>query len=357
MRIAVVGAGPAGLALASRIDAEVFEEHWEVGLPRHCTSLVSGKSAENLGVPRGVVLNKYDWLVATDLEGHYVYFRVKGGVYLLDRPGLEQRLAERVPSLRLGERVEAIRGRFLLTSAGARGPYDVIVLAEGAVRKFSRTYGHIVRLPGLQIDMRGDIGLEGITVVYNKKLSRSYFSWIVELDKGIYRVGLADTCCVVERLRKLVKLVRGEPIGKPFGGGVLAGPPVRRLVHGRIALVGDAAGLTKPLSGGGIIFALKSGVELGDALRLGRPSLYDERMRGVLLKLAAARLAYKLMYEKGFVHEALKILDKSEFLAVDYDDHVKTLTVALLTTPRAPIALAKALSSFLRSGSNSRLED
>ena len=43
MKVAVVGAGPAGLAFAGRYgDAEVFEEHLEVGLPRHCTSLVSG---------------------------------------------------------------------------------------------------------------------------------------------------------------------------------------------------------------------------------------------------------------------------------------------------------------------------
>lgn len=349
MRIAVVGAGPAGLAFASRVDAEVFEEHREVGLPRHCTSLVGGRSAENVGVPRGVVLNKYDWLVATDLEGHNVYFRIRDGVYLLDRPGLERKLAERVSSLRLGERVEGINGRYLLTSAGVRGPYDVIVLAEGASRRFSKAYGDVVRLPGLQVDVRSDIGLEGIVVVYNKKLSNSYFSWIVELDRGIYRVGLADVCCTVERLRKLVKLIRGEPIGKPFGGGVLAGPPVRRLVHGHIALVGDAAGLTKPLSGGGIILALRSGAELGDALRRGRPSLYDEKMRGALLKLAAAHLVYRLMYGRGFVHEALRIFNKAEFLALDYDDHVKTLAIALLSTHRAPQAVVKALSTLLRS--------
>ncbi|MEM3326132.1 MAG: hypothetical protein QXK63_01660 [Thermoproteus sp.] len=139
MRIAVIGAGPAGLSLASRIDAEVFEEHLEVGLPRHCTSLVSGVSAEGLGIPKGIVLNKYEDLLVTDLEGREVYFRVKGGVYLLDRPGLEQRLAERVGAIKLGERVEAIRGPYLYTSKGRHGPYDYIVVAEGALRRFSRT--------------------------------------------------------------------------------------------------------------------------------------------------------------------------------------------------------------------------
>lgn len=348
MRIAVIGAGPAGLSLASKIEAEVFEEHPEVGLPRHCTSLVSGTSAERLGIPKEIILNKYEDLLVTDLEGREVYFRVKGGVYLLDRPGLERRLAERAGAVRLGERVEDIRGPYLYTSKGRRGPYDFIVVAEGALRRFSKRYGEVTRLPGLQVDVKSGVGLHGITVVYNPKLSSSYFSWIVEIDRGIYRVGLADSCCTVEKLKKLVRLVRGEPVGKPFGGGVLAGPPVGRLVHGRIALAGDAAGLTKPLSGGGIVLAMRSGIALGEALRKGDPALYESEMKPITLRLKAARLAYRLLYQKKFVYKALEIFNKSEFLALDYDDHVKTLALALLTTRRAPYALASAIEYLVR---------
>ncbi|MEM3326133.1 MAG: hypothetical protein QXK63_01665 [Thermoproteus sp.] len=206
----------------------------------------------------------------------------------------------------------------------------------------------MTRLPGLQVDVKSGVGLHGITVIYNQKLSSSYFSWIVEIDRGIYRVGLADSCCTVDKLRKLVRLVRGEPIGKPFGGGVLAGPPVGRLIHGRVALVGDAAGLTKPLSGGGIILAMKSGIALGEALRRGDPTLYESEMKPIALRLRAARLAYELLYQRGFVYRALEIFNGSEFLALDYDDHVKTLALALLTTRKAPYALASAIEYLIR---------
>ncbi|MGC8973107.1 MAG: NAD(P)/FAD-dependent oxidoreductase [Thermoproteus sp.] len=343
MRVAVIGAGPAGLSLASRIDADVYEEHSEVGLPRHCTSLVSGRSAEEVGIPPDTVLNKYNELLVTDLQGHWIWFKVRDGVYLLDRPGLERRLSEGVPSLKLGVRVEAIRGQYVYTSAGRRGPYDYVAIAEGAVRRFSHIYGEVTRLPGLQVDVKSDIGLSGITVVYNKKLSEAYFSWIVEIDRGVYRVGLADRCCVVDKLRKLVKIVGGTPIGKPFGGGVLAGPPLKRLVYGNVALLGDAAGLTKPLSGGGIILAIKSGASFGEALRTGDPSAYEYSMRPTILRLSAARAVYELMYVKGFVHEALRIFHGSEFLAIDYDDHVKTLALAMATSRKAPRALVGAL--------------
>jgi len=59
VRIAVIGAGPAGLSVAAALKgAEVFEEHNAVGLPRHCTSLVSAVSAERVGIPREVVVRK-----------------------------------------------------------------------------------------------------------------------------------------------------------------------------------------------------------------------------------------------------------------------------------------------------------
>jgi digeranylgeranylglycerophospholipid reductase len=345
VKVAVVGAGPAGLAFAGRYgDAEVFEEHLEVGLPRHCTSLVSGRSAQVVGIPERLVLNKFDELVVTDLEGRRIYFGVRDKVYLIDRPGLERWLAERVLNIRLGEKVTAVRGGYVYTSGGRRyGPYDYVAVAEGSARRISSAYGHVVRLPGLQVDVKSDVGLRGITVVYNQKLSKAYFSWIVEIDKGLYRLGLADTCCTVDKLRKLVKLVRGTPVGKPFGGGVLAGPPLKRLVEGRTILVGDAAGLVKPLSGGGIILALRSGYAAADALARGRPLRYEEGALATRLRLRAAFAAFRVLYGQRLVDRLLAVLNGGDYVAVDYDDHLKTLLAAALTDPRAVVALKEAL--------------
>ncbi|ACB40848.1 NAD(P)/FAD-dependent oxidoreductase [Pyrobaculum neutrophilum] len=350
MRVAVVGAGPAGLSFASRFgDADVYEEHHEVGLPRHCTSLVGGGAARRAQLPNGVVLNQYRELLITDLQGHSIRFKLRDPVLLLDRPGLEQKLAEGVPRIHLGRKVVDIRGGYIHTADGSRrGPYDYIVVAEGAARRISRAYGHVVRLPGLQIDVRSDVGLHGITVVYNQRLSRAYFAWIVELDRGLYRVGLADLCCTVEKLNKLVKLVGGRPAGKPFGGGVLAGPPLRRLVEGRAVLVGDAAGLVKPLSGGGIALAVKSGRLAAEALAEGRPEGYEESTAALRLRLRAAFAAFRALYGWRLVDRLLRLLDGGEYVAVDYDDHVKTLAVAALLDRRslkAGVELLRYLAS------------
>ncbi|MGC9130532.1 MAG: NAD(P)/FAD-dependent oxidoreductase [Pyrobaculum sp.] len=345
MRVAVIGAGPAGLAFASRYrDAEVFEEHTEVGLPRHCTSLVSASSADRIGIPRSLVVAKYNQLTVTDLGGRLIRFRIKGGVYLIDRPGLEQSLASYVPRLNLGRKVVALGRGYIYTADGGRhGPYDYVILAEGFVRRFSSRLGHVVRLPGLQVDVKSGVDLPGITVVYNQKLSKAYFSWIVEIDRGVYRVGLADTCCVVEKLKKLVSLMRGSPVGKPFGGGVLAGPPLRRVAHGRYIAVGDAAGLVKPLSGGGILLALKSGGLAARAVEEGNPQLYEAATLSTRLRLRAAFAAFRLLYGMRLVDRALATLDGGDYVAVDYDDHVMTLATAALTDARSLLVLREAL--------------
>ncbi|MEM4962876.1 MAG: NAD(P)/FAD-dependent oxidoreductase [Pyrobaculum sp.] len=345
MKIAVVGAGPAGLSFAAVYkDVEVFEEHIQLGLPRHCTSLVSARSAEELGVSKRLILNKFYNLVLTNLEGANIYFRIRDGVYLLDRPGLENWLAERVSKIYIGERVVDIRGGYVYTSKGEkRGPYKYVVVSEGAVRRFSSRFGHVVRLPGLQIDVKSAVGLSDITVVYNQKISKSYFSWIVEIDRGLYRVGLADSCCVVEKLNKLIKLIRGEPVGKPFGGGVLAGPPLRRVVDRGLIFIGDAGGFVKPLSGGGIILALKTGRLAAEAVSIDKPEAYQYATAPLRLKLRTAFHAFRILYGGRLVDRLLEILKGGSYVAVDYDDHLRTLFTAALTDIRSLYAVKEFL--------------
>lgn len=347
--MAVVGAGVAGLSFAARFgDTDVFEEHAEVGLPAHCTGLVSEAALRLAEAPGDVVLNSYDELLITDLEGRSVHFKLRRRAYLIDRPGLDRRLAERARRLYLNKRVAMISRGYVYTSGGDRyGPYDYIVIAEGSARRLSSVYGHVVGLAGVQVDVKSDFELPGIAVVYNRKLSRAYFSWIVGLDRGLYRVGLADTCCVVERLGKLVKIIRGKAVRAPFGGTVLAGPPLRRLVFGRVILIGSAAGLVKPLSGGGVALAAQSGRAAAEALARDTPSLYERATTPLRLKLRLAFEAFRALYGMRLIDVLLHRLDGESFVAVDYDDHVKTLAAAALMGKRSLAAGTEALVRYL----------
>src|SRR5204862_6664645 len=60
--VVVVGAGPAGLYTALRtaeegLEVVVLEEHEDVGVPTHCTGLISGETNSLYKIPEDIVLN------------------------------------------------------------------------------------------------------------------------------------------------------------------------------------------------------------------------------------------------------------------------------------------------------------
>lgn len=70
--------------------------------------------------------------------------------------------------------------------------------------------------------------------------------------------------------------------GAPFGSTLGAGPLRQRSlarVHGRVLLVGDAAGYVDALTGEGIAVGLASAQVLIDCLRAGRPEDYEKQWR------------------------------------------------------------------------------
>lgn len=76
----------------------------------------------------------------------------------------------------------------------------------------------------------------------------------------------------------------------------------KRPGHGRVLLVGDAAGLVDPITGEGIAWALKSGQLAGqsahEAMGTGQPAMtaYLERLRYIHSEIAAARRIRRLIY-------------------------------------------------------------
>lgn len=88
----------------------------------------------------------------------------------------------------------------------------------------------------------------------------------------------------------------GEPTGSVRGAGPF-GVLARQLTRGRVILVGDAAGFLDALTGEGVGIALESAGVLAEALANDRPRDYEQRWRGLTrrhhlvtgLLLAAAR--------------------------------------------------------------------
>lgn len=357
MRIALVGAGPSNLHLARMLrgyDVHLFEEDNRLGIPLHCTGLVSEGMARLLGIGEKVFVNKYDEVhIAPGLSG-------KGGVLLrftynrvvmLDRPGLENYLYERssIRYVHLGKRVLDVRpSGFLKAAGGHEDKFDLVVVGEGSRNILNRVLGIELRtLMGIQVDAKSSYLKElipdehHIVVLVGTKFSSGFFSWIVPIDHDTFRVGVVDKAPYVKARFRLLSNRLNLVEKRVFGGKVVLGSSTPRYGLGKLAVVGDATGITKSLTGGGIITGMVSSAILAKAIAEDEngniANVYDRELRNGLGRLAKAYSAIsKLLYSNiGLAEYVLSKLDFVKVEIPDYDNHIDAALRILANSPQA----------------------
>ena len=339
---AVVGGGFAGLSLAlalarSGLKVYLIEEHAEVGYPPHCTGVVSSKVVEMLGRPASSSIAYELREIKVAFNGSIIaYIRPKNPFYRLDRVLLEKLMLEEAEKegveVLLGTRAESISEGGKVSGGGFRGYFDLVVIADGWTRKLSGRLGlggYRRRLTGVNViaDRLPEGPRPGEVVVEAwSPFSRGFFSWVIG-GPDHYLAGTAsakpqDPALYVKSLRSL-----GVEVKAIYGGQVVLGPPEGPLRRGRVVVAGDAAGLTKPLTGGGLYPMSKAARLAEDILSAGKvaePYLAVEkalRTVGLELKshLAAARAIQK---SDRIFRAASEVLGgASVTFKIDFDDH------------------------------------
>jgi flavin-dependent dehydrogenase len=365
-RIAVVGGWFAGLMAAlslARAGARVhlYEEHLRVGYPPHCTGVVSGTTLSILGRP--------GW---RSVEGEYRALRVKyrgltvvealfeDGVYRVDRVSLEERLLDAAVSegveAFLGVRVESATPSGKVVSRKGSSFYDYIVLADGWRRPLSGPLGlggYRLRLTGVNVVVPGGGGGDTIEVEAWTPYSPGFFAWKIPLPSGVL-AGAASP-----RPRDAAGFVRslgGEKL-LVYGGQVVLGAPRGPIALGRLMAAGDAGGLTKPLTGGGL-YPMAKAAAIAESMALsGRPLRPGEAFKAALARVAGElrrqEPVARAFQEDRSLLEALALLaDEWGPLRVRlsrFDDHSLTQALAkavslapqlLLRAYRRPAAIA-----------------
>lgn len=290
--VVVIGAGPAGSTTARRLaqcghDVVVLEEHSVTGLPVHCTGLLGDEAFDEYDLPRHVILGVASAARFWAGDGGSVLVesdRVKATV--IDRAAFDQELARRAvvagADVRTGVRVEsmAVEGHQVVVQAlGETIRARACVLACGANYRFHRSLGL-----GLPRAYMQSAQLETpfprtsqIEVKFGRQVAPKGFAWLVPFFRNgepHARLGLmcdadgrrhfdafVQTLCADERLdwRTL-----GSPRQKMLPLG-----PVSKTYAPRVLAVGDAAGLVKPITGGGIYYGIISGALAADVLHEG----------------------------------------------------------------------------------------
>lgn len=313
--VIVVGAGPAGLYAALLLaeagaDVLVLEEHKEIGVPTHCTGVVSDETYGLYKIPEHVVLNRPSVCVVVSPSGAAYEFRSPGEqIVVLDRAALDQALAADAEaagaSVSTGCRVDEIRLApeqvEIRIANGTRLSARAAVLACGVTYRLQRQLDFGLPAAALhtaQIELDAQPA-EAVEIHLGRRVAPEGFAWLVPVKReertrikagmllrGDARAHLRAFLADPAIARRLAELP-GEPVRR-----LLPLAPVRRAYGDRVLAVGDAAGLTKPATGGGIFYSLLSAAfaaeTLVDALAaddLGarRLSRYEQRWRQRLM--------------------------------------------------------------------------
>nr|UXE44948.1 hypothetical protein Hi04_10k_c3996_00023 [uncultured bacterium] len=278
--VLVVGGGPAGLYAAERlarrgISTLLCEEHAIVGDPVHCTGVLATESFDMLGLPCEATLNPLTTARFVSPSGIVIpYSTTSPLAAVIDRGVFDRALARRAASagveIRAGVRASAVEAGPTAVRAQVGDEWvsaRLLILACGANYSFQRRVG--LGLPRdylhtAQRELRartpGDVELH-----FGRDVAPDGFAWAVPVVRpaGTFaRVGVMASHDPIGSYSRMLSRIADR-----WGLGDVQLPPrqkilplgaIDRTYADRTLVIGDAAGLVKPTTGGGIHYSILS---------------------------------------------------------------------------------------------------
>ncbi|UCE88198.1 MAG: NAD(P)/FAD-dependent oxidoreductase, partial [Pseudomonadota bacterium] len=281
--VLVVGLGPAGgsaatFAAAAGLNVLGIDSKETIGEPVQCAGFVPMQLAHHAQHPH--VFRQRVSRMRTALPSGAAEFSDVPGL-MVDRAAFDQYLAERAKivgaRVRTGVRLAALNtSEKIATLSGAQGErqvhYSVLVAADGPRSSIAMLMGlaALRTINTRQYTVPLKFPHEDTDIWLNGDYPGGY-GWMFPSGE-LANVGVAVepefNTNIKERLDALhahlvaLRMVGGE-IFRRSGGAIPVGGLRERLVHGQILFVGDAAGLTHPITGAGVSAAVVSGERAG----------------------------------------------------------------------------------------------
>jgi digeranylgeranylglycerophospholipid reductase len=281
--ISIVGSGTIGSYAAYLLakqgeDVKLFEEHEKVGIPCHCTGIVTSYLQDMIKLPKKLVVNKLKHVKVVAPNGKSIVLGSKDIV--LDRIGFDVFLAEKAvkegAEVVYGHRFEEIKNNDLIFKNKdeiKKIKTDIIVGADGPdsrIRKY--VYDRpISKWIGVQTVQKAEYEKDTFEVYFGNDLCPEFFAWVVPESEDSAIVGLAAKKTPNIFFERFMKMRFGENYKQgitSWRGGMI--PEYDSKINTQkdnIYLVGDAATHVKATTGGGIIPGMKAAEALADSIK------------------------------------------------------------------------------------------
>jgi digeranylgeranylglycerophospholipid reductase len=319
--VLVVGAGPAGCVAAWEAaaggagDVLLIERDRAIGAPVRCAEGVGSAGLREFLDPDGApwVSRRISKVIFWAPDGTEILLGGQDIGYVLDRTRFEPALADQASragaQIRIGTEavgLERANGLWRVTLRGPGGDEHwtarVIIGADGVETMVGRWAGLDTRVAARDMEscaqyVVGNIQFDpdAIYLQFGPSVAPGGYAWVFPKGVGVANVGLgvvalrSDGRTARQYLDDYV--ARHFPRGTVTGltvGGVISGVTVRRTVTDGVMLAGDAAHMINPLSGGGIVTAMKAGrlagrhaaraIRAGDTSAAGLQAYHDDWM-------------------------------------------------------------------------------
>jgi len=276
--VLVVGAGPAGLiagreAARRGVNVIILEEDDEVGNPCHCAGLLSVRGLKEIGIEpsREFVQNEVSGAIfhsPSDLT--FEVRRREKMAYVVDRALFDKALARQAVTAGAGLRLGFKAEMFLVEKgvvSGVVGKNKETIRAKVIIDAEGSSCGLLKRtnfgspspeglLPATQLeiaDVKTDRDL--VEIFVGSEVASKFFLWMIPTGDDSAKVGLA--CKGKNRYEFLQEFVERKfgkhRITAVRAGFVITSGPSTRTYYDGVIIVGDAAGQTKPTTGGGVV--------------------------------------------------------------------------------------------------------
>jgi digeranylgeranylglycerophospholipid reductase len=348
----IIGAGPAGLTAAYFLAkagrrACVLEQKKEIGNPVCCGEAISAKNLENSGLFDGSYLDSKVKGFRIFSPNNKFFFVLSPG-YIINRDKFERYLAAMAQAngakILLSTKAEGVvsePGRNWIKTASGDFCPDFIIGADGPGsfvehELFSNSFNSLDAMQYKISKDRFPYSCSGWLDFYYDTLSPYYF-WVFEKQNEFNVGGLVnDKKILLKFINK--RFPQANPENSFFSRGKIPMHWIKKTVQKqRVFLIGDAAGLTNPVTFAGIYSAIASGKTAAESiinysccLKQEALDAYPKKLKQVVHSDKSIRNIAKYCYK--FSQEILDFIG-DYFDGRDYrtKDYLKFIKLALKT--------------------------